>query len=102
MSSCTNCRAQATSSPEPALLRIREGYRTRWQDLTFSVQSDSSEWTLAVEDTERHETLYRGQRMGVRAAQVAAAEFAIFRVLGAGSRVAPAQLASELNWQRYW
>lgn len=101
MSSCTKWRAQA-SSPEPALFRIREGYRARWNDLTFSVESGSSEWTLEVEDTERHQMLYRAQRMGVRAAQAAAAEFAIFRVLGADSRLTPAQLAGELNWQHYW
>jgi len=40
--------------------------------------------------------------MGVRAAQIAAAECAIFRVLGAASRVRPAQLAGELRWQLCW
>ncbi|HKE24516.1 MAG TPA: hypothetical protein VKB88_19270 [Bryobacteraceae bacterium] len=43
MSRCANCGAQASSSPEPAaLFHIREGYRTRWNNLTFSVESDSS------------------------------------------------------------
>lgn len=101
MSSCAGCRAQAVPPLEPSLFQIREEYQTEWNHLTLSVRSDSGEWTLQVQDTQRSEILYKAQRIGVRAAQVAAAEFAIFRVLGVDSRVSPAQLANDLMWQRY-
>jgi hypothetical protein len=84
------------------LIHIRQGYRSCWNNLTFSVESDSSQWTLQVEDARHSRTLYRASRPGIRAAQVAAAEFAIFQVLGAASPLQPAQLAAELTWQPYW
>jgi sulfur transfer protein SufE len=44
-------------------------------------------------------TLYIAHRSGARAAQLAAAEFAIFRVLGPENRLSPDRLAQELKWQ---
>jgi hypothetical protein len=57
---------------------------------------------LRVQDSAAREPLYTAHRCGARAAQLAAAEFAIFRVLGPGSSVSPVRLAGELNWQEHW
>ena len=83
------------------LFQIRHGYRARWNDLAFSVETDSSDWTLRVQDARETETLYTAHRGAAHAAQVAAADFAIFRVLGPQSRLSPDRLANELNWQSY-
>jgi len=91
---CVSCRhntlpQRANTAPAP-LFQIRRGYRARWNDLAFS------------EDSGHSRTLYIAHRGGARAAQLAAAEFAIFRVLGPASPVNPAGLARELTWQEYW
>ena len=103
---CVSCRhntlpQRANTAPAP-LFQIRRGYRARWNDLAFSVESDSDQWTLRVEDSGHSRTLYIAHRGGARAAQLAAAEFAIFRVLGPCSSESPARLARELKWQEYW
>jgi len=103
MGTCGSCRHNAVPAREPALLfQIRRGYRARWSHLAFSVETESGDWTLRVQDSARKETLYTALRGGARAAQLAAAEFAIFRVLGAESRVSPEGLVRELKWQEYW
>ena len=104
MSSCIACRHQSVPQPKPVsqLLQIRRGYRTRWNGLSFSVENGSGEWTLRVQDSGGNRTLYLAHRGGAKAAQEAAAEFGIFRVLGPGSPVRPDRLAQELNWQEYW
>ena len=103
MSACVSCRQRAVPSAAPApLLQIRRGYRARWNDLAFSVETDSSQWTLRVQDTGKGQTLYTAYRGGATAAQVAAAEFGIFRVLGPASTLRPDRLARELKWQEYW
>ena len=87
MSLCGTCRH---IPPSPAVLfSIREGFRAKWHDLTFSVESDGSQWTLQVQGSGN--TLYTAHRSGARAARLAAADFASFQ--GA---------ESELNWQSYW
>jgi hypothetical protein len=65
------------------------------------VENDSSGWTLRVLDSSRRE-LYAAHRIGPQAAQVAAAEYAIFRVLGPASAMSAGRLANELDWQAYW
>jgi len=65
------------------------------------VESDNSGWSLRILDSAKRE-LYAAHRIGPKAAQVAAAEYAIFRVLGPASAVRADRLASELNWQSYW
>jgi sulfur transfer protein SufE len=70
--------------------------------MAFAVETDSDQWTLRVRDVVGSETLYTAHRSGARAAQIAAAEFAIFRELGLDSRVTPDRLAGELKWQEYW
>ena len=103
MSHCASCRHNAVPSSEPAsLVRIREGYRTRWNNLVFTAETDSFQWTLRVQDSLETETFYLAHRGGLRAAQIAAAEYAIFRVLGTESRISPDRLAQELTWQPYW
>ena len=103
MANCGSCRPKsAPSSTPPELFQIRHGYHTRWNDLAFSVENNSGDWTLRVQDPARSATLYTAHRGGARAAQVAALEFAIFFVLGAASRVSPDRLATELTWQEYW
>ncbi|HEY1242038.1 MAG TPA: hypothetical protein VGF16_15855 [Bryobacteraceae bacterium] len=99
---CGSCQTAPRPQAPAPLFQIRRGYRTRWNDLAFSVESDSGDWTLCVQDPARRETLYTAHRGGARAAQVAAAEYAIFRVLGPESRISPDRLAKELTWQEYW
>jgi hypothetical protein len=84
------------------LIQIQRGYRAQWNNLALSVEQDSSQWMLHVRDAARDETLYTAYRGGARAAQVAAAEFAISQVHGFDSRIVPDRLARELNWQEYW
>ena len=98
---CGSCRHNTARPQTPApLFQIRRGYRARWSNLAFSVETGSGDWTLRVQDA-ANETLYTAHRGGSRAAQVAAAEFAIFRVLGPQSRVSPDRLAQELTWQSF-
>lgn len=84
-----------------ALFQIRRGYRTEWNGLAISVEHDSSDWMLRVEDSGKSETLYTARRLQVSDAQMAAADFAIFRVLGGNSEVTPDRLAKAWNWQEY-
>jgi hypothetical protein len=79
------------------LRQIRSVDSTEWESLAFSVESGASRWTLRVEETATRRLLYTAQRPGVAAAQVAAAEYGIFSVLGAGSRITPERLASALH-----
>jgi hypothetical protein len=103
MGFCGSCQHNATQPAAPAeLLQIREGYRAQWNSLTFSVETDSSQWTLRVQDAQHAEAVYTAHRAGVEAAQVAAAEFGIFQTLGPDSPISPTQLAHDLTWQRYW
>lgn len=103
MANCGSCRHNAAPSVAPSqLFQIRHGYRARWNELSVSVEDNSGDWTLRVQDSARSRTLYTAHRGAARAAQVAALEFAIFSVLGAASRVSPDRLAKELNWQEYW
>lgn len=106
MGFCGSCQHHAAprpvSAPEAPLFQIRRGYRAQWQDLAISVEADSSQWTLRVQESGKNQTLYTAHRGGAGAAQVAAADFAIFRVLGPASRVSPDRLAQELKWQEYW
>ena len=103
MNPCASCRERAipVTAPEP-LLQIRRGYRTRWNNLAMSVETDSNQWTLRVQDCGDSRMLYTAYRGGAAAAQVAAAEYAIFRVLGPSSAARPDRLAKELRWQEYW
>ena len=71
--------ASRTAAP---LLQIRHGYWAQWNRLAFAVETDSDQWTLHVRDAVGSETLYTAHRSGARAAQVAAAEFAIFPGVG--------------------
>ena len=103
MPRCLGCSAStAAATLAVPLLQIRRGYRAQWNDLAFSVETDSSDWRLHVQDPAKNETLYTAYRGGMRAAKIAAAEFAIFEVLGPESRVSPDRLAGELKWQEYW
>lgn len=83
------------------LLQIRRGYRARWNDLAITVETDSDGWALRIQDSAQKD-LYSAHRVGPQAAQVAAAEYAIFRTLGPASPMTPDRLAQELNWQAYW
>jgi len=102
MASCGNCRHNTFPPKAPApLFQIRRGYRARWNDLAFAVENDSDGWALHIEDSAKRE-IYTAHRMGPQAAQVAAAEYAIFRTLGPGSTLTADRLAKELTWQAYW
>jgi hypothetical protein len=95
MGLCESCQPKVTASPAP-LFQIKHGYRARWNAIDFSVEAESDQWTLRVENSISRETLYTAYRGGSRAAQSAAAEFASFR-LTSDSHTRP-----ELKWQAYW
>ena len=102
MGTCGNCRHSSVPQRTPAqLFEIRHGYQARWNDLAFRVENDSNGWALHVLDSAKRE-LYAAHRVGPQAAQVAAAEYAIFRVLGPASALNAGRLAAELDWQAYW
>lgn len=102
MGACGVCQNRAVPAQAPApLFHIRRGYRARWNDLAVSVESDAHGWTLRVHSV-AGELLYMAYRGAAMTAKVAAAEFAIFHVLGCGSRLNPNRLAEQLNWQEYW
>ncbi len=102
MANCGTCHHRTVPKPAATpLLHIRRGYHAGWNDLEFSVDSGLESWTLRIQESVNRETLYTAERAGARAAQVAAAEFAIFRVLGPRSRVTPERLAAELDWQQH-
>jgi len=65
------------------------------------VEIDAGGWALHVLDSAKRE-LYAAHRIGPQAAQVAAAEYAIFRILGPESALNAGHLAAELDWQAYW
>jgi hypothetical protein len=83
------------------LVQIRTGFAAEWNQLGFSVESGAGEWTLRVEDTASHCILYAAQRAAASAARIAAAEYAIFRVLGPAGTVTPERLADTLPWRQY-
>jgi hypothetical protein len=87
MSLCGTCRQ---TQPSPVLFQIRESYRARWQNLTFSVQSENDQWTLRVQDPSRLTPLYTAHRASAPLARLAAADFAAFQ-----GNTAP------LTWQAY-
>lgn len=88
------------SNHRAPLLQIRRGYQARWNDLAFTVETDSSGWALRILDSARQE-IYTAHRIGPQAAQLAAAEYAIVRVLGPASAVNADRLVKELTWQAY-
>ena len=101
MASCGNCSHNSVAQPSAPLFEIRRGYQARWNDLAFRVESEPGGWGLHVLDATKRE-LYAAHRVGPQAAQVAAAEYAIFRVLGPASAMNADRLARELSWQAYW
>jgi hypothetical protein len=102
MAFCGSCQQKTLRPLTPAtLFQIKHGYRAQWNAIDFSVESESDQWTLRVENSISKETLYLAHRGGSRAAQSAAADFASFR-LACGAQNSPAQVAKELKWQAYW
>ena len=97
MGFCGSCQQNvAVAAPPSQLFQIKRGYRARWNAIDFSVEADSDQWTLRVENSINRETLYTAHRGGARAAQSAALDFANFR-LACGTHASP-----ELKWQAYW
>ena len=103
MGACGTCQRTAAPFMVPSrLFEIRRGYRAEWNGLTFSVESDSSDWTLRVQDFTNSRILYTARRSQAGAAKLMAAEFAVFSVLGSGSPLSPDRLANDLKWREYW
>src|SRR6476620_9615278 len=97
MGFCGSCQHNAAAPLAQAqLFQIKRGYRARWNAIDFSVEADSDQWTLRVENSINRETLYTAHRGGARAAQSAAVDFATFRLVYNG------QSSPELKWQAYW
>ena len=89
MSLCGTCRL---NPPSPRVLfQIRETFRAKWQHLTFSIESDGSQWTLHVQDLAHPKPFYTAHRSSAHLARLAAADFAAFQ----GS-------TTELTWQPSW
>jgi len=86
----------------PSLIQIRRGYRARWQNLDLSVEVDSDQWTVRVQDVTRTRTMHTAHRSSAASARIAAAEFAMFRACGAVGWKAPEALANTLEWHEYW
>jgi len=98
MGSCGSCRHNAIPSRTPAhLFPDSKGLPCSLD--RFGSERDSDQWTLRVQDDGRDQTLYVAHRGGASAAQVAAAEFVIFGLLGPGSTLSPTIPAMELKWQ---
>ena len=75
------------------LVQIRQGFRARWNDLTFLVESEDRQWTLRVEKSSNHHLLYTAGRCNRPAAEAAGLEFASL-CLG--------EQAQHLEWLPYW
>jgi hypothetical protein len=88
------CQPRTKSQGAP-LLQIRQGYRSHWNSLALSVESDSGQWTLRVQDAGK--ILYTAHRSNPESAKRAAVEFAVFLLLGAIHRETP-----QLTWTAYW
>ena len=97
MGLCGSCQHEVAAPVAQAqLFQIKRGYRARWNAIDFSVEVDSDQWTLRIENSINRETLYTAHRGGASAAQSAAVDFASFR-LPCDSHCSP-----ELTWQAYW
>jgi hypothetical protein len=83
------------------LVQIRQGYRAKWHDLMFVVESGDHQWTLQVQDAGSR-LLYTAGRANRAAAEAAGLEFAIFGRNLAGTQASPEALARSLVWQKYW
>lgn len=90
-------------SREPVQLsHMRHGYHARWHDMSFSVEENSGDWELRIEDSGGSRTLYTASRIAARAAQAAAAEFATLDLFLADSQITPGRFAGDLKWEEYW
>jgi len=102
MSACGTCSQNLFSLPAPTLFQIRRGYRAEWNGLQFAVESEAGDWTVRIQDSASMQTVYTARRPQPRAAQLVAAEFALFRVFGGVAQISPERLVHQLNWQQYW
>ena len=93
--------AARSRAAAPALIQIRRGYRARWQGLDLSVEVDTGQWTVRVQDVTRSRTLHTAHRSSAAAARIAAAEFAMF-VAGTSGWEMPEALAKSFEWHEYW
>jgi hypothetical protein len=84
------------------LVQIRQGFRAKWHELTFLVESEDRQWTLRVQDACSERILYTAGRSNRTAAQTAGLEFAMFRSAAAALQASPEALAQKLQWQEYW
>jgi hypothetical protein len=97
------CRSEFLSAGTPIalpLIQIKTGLSARWNGLNLSVEGDSGQWKLQVQDSCKIRTLYSAQRSSAKAAQVAAADFALLFSGSPAER--PEALAKELAWSKYW
>lgn len=102
MGLCGTCRHKPRQVAEPPLAQIRRTYLAQYGRLRFSVEADSGEWILHVQNAADGNPLYTAHRSSVRAAQFAAADFAAFQISDGEVRIGLDRLARELNWQERW
>ena len=97
----SGCRRAVPGARERVeLFQIRQGFRARWRDLRFTVESDSGQWALRVHDANK--CVYQAQRSNLKAAQAAAIEFATLHASFEAGGENPNRLASVLAWTEYW
>lgn len=103
MPGCGNCQRGALPVQAQApLFQIQQSFGDRWNGLALSVQMDFGQWMCNVRDEASNQTIYTAYRGGANAAKLAAAEFAILKVLGFESAMSPGSLAQSLQWRPRW
>ncbi|HEY1338179.1 MAG TPA: hypothetical protein VGF59_11750 [Bryobacteraceae bacterium] len=93
------CAMVSVSAPA-GLISIRRGYATDCRGLRLAVETDADGWTAQVTNALDGRTVYNARRCSLRAAQVAATEFALW--FGGGGKASPEAVAGQLGWREYW
>jgi hypothetical protein len=98
MTACT----RSSAAPPVSMIQIRRGYTTACYDLRLSVETDAAGWKAQVRDRNDGRTLYSAYRCNPGAARLAATEFVVFRMAGAGEAKSPEAMSQHLRWNEYW
>jgi hypothetical protein len=84
-----------------ALIQIRHGYEAEHSTLRLSVEADRGAWSVRVRSADGSRMLYAAERSSLRAAKLAATEFALLSI-GQIGRQSPESAASQLTWRERW
>ena len=97
----TRC-ARPAVAPRAPLIQIHRVYITVCDGLRLSVETHPEGWQAQVRDRSNGRTLYSAHRCSLRAAKVAAAEYAVFGAVGAAGQKTPEAMAQDLPWDESW